>query len=752
MNRASLCLLVLAILLTALVAFGLGRGSSGHRAQPEQDLIGNQPVLQTSQSDGALTGSIALPVTPTLNANAADCAKPYGHFDGPISLLTLPSDFEQTVGLYTLVSQADLPTLERYLNEARDISSQSDRHASVHIIFQRLVELSAEDAISRAQTLPSDLRDQILFNLFTGLAKHDLDEAIRQADMMPAHRREWFQTALLRPFQDNPETTRYILEQMGVNSVTAGHTVYRPDPVLLAQARTDPSAALAVAMELTNSITRQQTVQSIGQSWATLDPDQALAAIGSLPAGQLANQFRDGVLAIVARSNPERALSYLASNSADSRAWGVLYQAIPALAANDPRRALRIARDLSPPHIRAQALSLAISTWAQSDLDAAVAALDSLDSLSSAERTSLANGLSQTLTALDPTAALALAERIEGYKGDAWLQVVATIAQADAAEAMELVAKLDDSPRKTLAMSQLINTIAYVDPAAAIAHVDVLPPGQYRTMALQQIASQWANNDTVAALDWVLSLPARDQGQALQSVGYQLAQADPTLAMAYTDQIAHPVAQANWIASIVSASQHDTRRLLAWLEDYTDRPQYPQWLAQIVANAATRPDGVDTALGLLAKIDDTEQYQMASQQLAANWAQQDPREAARWFNRLSSEERSQGALTAIVTAWRNHQPRAAQRWVLNLRATTERDAGLVALIGYDNALDWNQTRALIEKISQPTVRDDAYSSQIRQMASYDLELARQMLEQSAIAAEQHAYLDQYLAGLEADAG
>jgi len=746
MNRYSWTAITFAFALVIAIAFSLGRSSAGLaptiQAQPNdgQRAVGQTKEIDASPSPKALTAATSELV----------CSKPFAKFDSPTALLALESDFEQTAGLYTLAGRADLATLERFLEDAQSIANQSDRNASIQVIFQRLLELAPDLAIARAESFTGQFGQQLLFATFSNLARSDLDKAIENAKSMSPSRLEWLQNAIMIPYQDNPETVRYIVEQMNLSGQASNP--YRSDPILVARATTDPEGAFKAAFEISNAVTRQQTMVSIGHIWASADPAQALAAIDSLPAGQLRTQFRITVLGIIAQSDPEQVLSILIEQPTISDDWAILAQAMPALAASDPQRALQLAKQLPTSNIRAQALGIVLANWAKSDLAATLATIESLPSLTTTERATIASSISQNLTNSDPTTALALVERIEGRKGNAWIQLVSVIAQTDANKAIELVAALADAPGKIAAMTQIISTLAYADPTAAITHIDRLPPGQHRSNALQQIAVQLANHDAVAAVDWALSLSAHDRAQALQSLGYQLAQADFTLALAYTDQIQNPVTQGHWISSLVSAGQQEATYLFDWLEDYSDRPQYGQWLAQLIGNSATNADGIETSLDLLAKISDDEQYRLAAQQLGTNWAQHDPRAAARWFNLQSSTERNEDTLRAIVDAWRIYEPRAAERWVLNLRATDERDAGLVALIGYDGALDWRHNWALIGKISHAEIRDSTYANQIRQMANYDLTTARQMLRGSNVSNEQRAFLDQYLAELESGSG
>ena len=114
---------------------------------------------------------------------ATDSQAPMGD-DTLANILLLPSDFQQTLTLYTLLADAKRETLERLLDEAGHLQPRREVRAAKSVIYSRYAELDPNAAVERI--IAAGMSEQnlhLLEQVFRVWAKYDRSVALRRAKL-----------------------------------------------------------------------------------------------------------------------------------------------------------------------------------------------------------------------------------------------------------------------------------------------------------------------------------------------------------------------------------------------------------------------------------------------------------------------------------------------------------------------------------------------------------------------------------------
>lgn len=132
----------------------------------------------------------------------------------------------------------------------------------------------------------------------------------------------------------------------------------------------DPRIAMQQALELKGA-SRNFAVQEIIEVWATVDPQEALAAVSLLDSVPDQSTLQEGILEVWANVDPRGLLSAVESLPEDLRMLG-FEVALMAIAKNTPEEAIKLMEDLTDRRLIAL-LSKEIAThWSKQDAHAAL--------------------------------------------------------------------------------------------------------------------------------------------------------------------------------------------------------------------------------------------------------------------------------------------------------------------------------------------------------------------------------------------
>ena len=357
-------------------------------------------------------------------------------------------------------------------------------------------------------------------------------------------------------------------------------------------------------------------------AWRLLGPPAAdgprtvAAEAGAGPAGRAVSN--DGTPDRTAGARPPAPDGWairwrVLSAEADSEGrTAALLALLEEMVANDPLRALALARSASDLPLREKLLFAVLCAWARSDPAAAAAQARSLPE---ADRL---NAVAAVLTgaARDPATAVRLAEQLcrddparardYGYAAIVALAQVgeyrtavrfAVAAEGTAAGESEdrlkwiqsafshwarqepeyaalATLSLPDAGSRYEALLAVVADWVRIDPDGLTEFVQQLPAGADRTNTLGEALRRWVQNNPKAAADWIDRLdpsPELDAGVTALATLPQLIAVHPEVAISWAESIDHPGQRSNALTAILRQwSNADPVAARSYLEQSTD--------------------------------------------------------------------------------------------------------------------------------------------------------------------------------------
>ena len=279
-------------------------------------------------------------------------------------------------------------------------------------------------------------------------------------------------------------------------------------------AGTDPLGALGVIQQMPNTPQNNNLVfQTIGQ-WAATDPAAAMKWATNNLSGVDQTTATGIALRGLIQTDPAAGAEYVAAMDNNPQRNNLVTQVATSLAQTDVDGALAWINSTGnlTPAARNSAISSALSPLIQTDPMAAAAKLASLNldpspinnSILSNLSGQIANGLAQS----DPNAAIAWSENLTGVaRTNALMASIGTLANADPNAAWNTAINLPaDDPARANMMNAVVNDWGRNDPATAATLINNLTTAQ-QIAAISTISSAWVQQDPAAASDWINGLP-----------------------------------------------------------------------------------------------------------------------------------------------------------------------------------------------------------------------------------------------------
>lgn len=496
------------------------------------------------------------------------------------------------------------------------------------------------------------------------------------------------------------------------------------------------------------------------------------AAVRDLPADRVAEVF--GLL----RHDVNQGYGYT-----------ILYVLMPRWAEHDPAAALEYAQGLSSSR-RIAGVNAALSGWARSDLEGAIAYVEALPI--GLKRTAAAGAIVNAMSEQDPARALAFIqnERLSSSSSSGPIANVFSVwAETDPAVAAAELMNLPGGKQRDTALRTLAQNWAKNDPHAALAFVRNLPAtsgrrqamnavlgemtttdpygaataalnlkGFSRLDAVATVSARWAQLDLSGALMWASSLPGTpEKNRALRGLAYQWAREDPLAAAAFAETQPLGKHRNDLISAITSTwSAHDGAAALEWINTLPPGTARKSALTKAIDNVANHDPA--TAAKWLAALPDESARSGLYDDIARTWARSNPAAAIAWVKTLPSSGQSKasrdivrniGADNAHMAAefiaslpekagydlvddvanlWSAADPVAARVWAESLPVGKSRDRAFSSIISTMTAVDPEAAAAMALGLPEGSHKNGVITSLTTRWAAYDSEAALSWIE------------------------
>ncbi len=506
------------------------------------------------------------------------------HDDGPMgTLLRHQGNFGLSVALHNTLASAGQKELLSLLEQSIAIEHTSRRQLVQGTIFRRYASLDPKSAVKQVSNLPRLQHGDLLATVFGEWALTHLDDAIANAKRLDGFGKLAALRGILESRDDLSDAVRIEIGRQLGNARVAQNIVTQSN---LSEAIEDPESA-----------------------WDTLIGDDLL------------DTAQTGTLIQVAEAWVEEdGMSVLGKISNTLTDWtsktSVLSAVIHKLVQADAQSAFDFVRTMENDTHNTVIMNV-VSAWARLDPEAALAAVQSVDSKSL--RNSLVHSIASTWGRSNPREVLDSLDLLpENARDAAMSSALTALAQTAPEEAANLMANMDG--------------------------------GEYQLMTAFQVMSVWANKDPLAALEWVLNNPdVEDQRTTLlPSILYQVASRDPQLAFDIALQQPIGENQIGLEAQVLSnIAYSDIEKALALLSQVREGPTLAYALNS-VGGALVRSGDIDEAWVLANRLSNS-QREAYYQSVVSTWASHDASELYESIDGLPSDELKSFAAMRLIS-------------------------------------------------------------------------------------------------------
>ena len=403
--------------------------------------------------------------------------------------LALPTDFAEREALYVIAGRADAIELQNLIHQAARISDKTDSTAVLGVLFLRLTELDPLSAIAIARS-PALAGDKIHeSNVWRAWGRLDLAAALEAAQEGTAAQKNLAAQSLhasLRGLDDSK--TSLIESTLGISPSrdAQGQRLY----LLAAES---PAKAIQYIESLPSPTEQQERFSWLAYYLHRTERGMGVDYSGLIQSSANRRYFEQQIDSYRLQSDPEAVLQAALADNSGHDAQNRALQALQHLAQLDPHKALEYLHQFPNPRSQ-KSIRVAVATaMARSDPYAALAW--ARDSDTSADQTLL-------------------------------VSVITQIAQQDPVLALAEIQTISNPQTRDQTYSGIVSQVATSDPAAAAQVFAMIEDPGVRRSSVRNLANSWAQVDADAAIDWVLTLPADDQHDALRSIGQNLARND----------------------------------------------------------------------------------------------------------------------------------------------------------------------------------------------------------------------------------
>ncbi len=480
--------------------------------------------------------------------------------DTAVSINAEDSIFSQQYAAHQLAAQSDeqalIALMDQYL-AARD----PFMHGNLALIFlERLVELDVLAALDYVESarVPANKQQILHSSLLTTWARYD-----------PAAMAEYF--AGMTNLQMKYQTGLRLLQDPVFRAsgheqqVIAALGQYGEQILQQVEQQQKPPEQLFSEALANQGLRRQNDLRQALASWYQIDPEAALAAMNQLDETDLRVAV-PSIAHLASRQDPFVAYDLAQRYRPDDQQ--LLGTTIAMMMANDPDQGLVYLEQHFDESGNIGFLNQVIMSWANSDVDAALAYLATQPEHI---RSSIEPSLAMSMSMQNPRAAIAWAvesgnrqiqisvasnlSHRDPAAAENWLrtaedpQVISVLLRGVAEQKTQLglnqaiswLGEFEESPGYAQAMNTVISTYAQADPEASSRYLRQHADNNDYGSAFVQVATIWGYSDVDAAQQWVASLPAgANKDTAARSVLQGVIATKPDEALAMIDDLGSP--------------------------------------------------------------------------------------------------------------------------------------------------------------------------------------------------------------------
>lgn len=525
-------------------------------------------------------------------------------------------------------------------------------------IYERWVKLDAAAALRHAENLEGKDRKAALSSVLSHWAKEEPRKVLAWIEANGGN--EGLQSpvsaALRQIGRKNPLEAIELLESNpllrgGGRSFGSDGKVYNwspVDPGFLYQiwAETDPAAAAARAVEITDNNQRYSSITSVAREWATRDPAAAWRWAGTLTRPNEQENISESIIAtVMADGDTRQAVAFLETMPDGKPRTAALGKIALTLAMSDPAGALDFLRKNVRTSGDEEAYSGVLSHWSRTDPDRAIETALAMESgkVRSASLVSIIHEVANR----DAAAAFKMLERIDPEEWqDMSYSIAYHLAQKDPKGAFAWAQSIPDEETRSNALSNVLNSWAQRDPVQACEQVKLITDPKSRDRALQSALSNWSYQDAVSAMTWAIR--NLDEKQQLNII-------PNSLISSWTKQDRAGVQE--WISAL---PEGDLRS--ATTASFVDR-----WANEDVVAAGTWLRGLKGG----------ESRDRAVISFSGRVFRTDPEAALIWAASIRDGERRTSQVENLAVRYLNENPAAAKRWITNSPLPPEKKAELL---------------------------------------------------------------------------
>lgn len=506
-------------------------------------------------------------------------------------------------------------------------------------------------------------------------------------------------------------------------------------------AATDPRAAAEQAATLEPLGLRRRALQGVAAVWAETDPEAVAEYAADLRDPLARDNFEQALLTGRLRSDPVEAVAELQASGLMGRWNETVYEALAGIAKRSPDAALEAAGSIGNEIHRRRALSAVFESIAEEDPRAAASRLGTV-----ADRRAhphLGTVVARAYAAIAPDEALLWATRLDADGEEGILRAaLAGVARRDPDTALNAMGSIPSRHQRRKAFADIVESVAESDPALGASYLETAPPKILSEDAVSGVARAWLVRDRAGAMSWLLAQQGPEFERALGEIGIHMAGEDPASAAKLIPRLPEE-AQHQWIQAVARTyARRDADAALDFLRRYREHPAHDLALERIVPRIAA--EDIDRALELAVSASSDAFRGSLVRSALLDAGRRDPRAAMERVARLENPAVATDAASGIVWQWAADDPASARAWLLDQPPGPVQDAGLVSMFLREVDAGGGD-RSLLQRISDPAMRERAEILEIRTMAPLDPEAAALRLSKSGMEGRAREQLEEFLA-------
>jgi hypothetical protein len=465
-----------------------------------------------------------------------------------------------------------------------------------------LAQSDPEAAMQQALQIPDwDMQIRIVAKISTMWADQDHKEAMRYSKSLTAERvRDGFQGTLLHHLVvTQPETAIEYLYDDQFTDEAHGRFLNR---IFTSLAESDPERAYhfatgqrtqayreratsvvlasltgrkpTVAFELLQLVTDPAIIRkhasAVLEQFAVINPTQALEWAERQTAHR--QEYLNAVISVIARSDPEQALSVVSELPDSQSRTRALAPVIKQIANQDPTLAIQFLDLLGNSAVRYQTTNEIAMIWMTHE---PVAAFVWIKNLPARQQVSLLSTIASAVALENVELAQALLpELTNSVVRENWVSAIARqLANGDPTAAVAWLGQFRGDPIYLQVVAGLVTQVARTDVAAALAIAEEIRDETNYTNALQDVLGQWAVQDAPAAAAWASDYgQLRENPHAAARIARHWAEFDIEAALRWVTQLEWPNVRDQALAAMIENSyvtQAQAQRMLGAITERT---------------------------------------------------------------------------------------------------------------------------------------------------------------------------------------